>query len=215
MNFKILPVLFCLLPVTANAVMPYRSEQVKGYPEIKSGASDSQSFARERRFYGGIGYNFSMWQDAADDIVSIQGDSSSSFEGVLGVRLYDTFRLEANYYNMRGNWDAFSISGSTAFVNAIFDARIDSLYRVFRKQVFVPYVGFGAGVSWTSVEGATIENKITPAAAALVGVGIEMGSRFTLDLGYRYFFMFSPNFDVISDFNPTANQLRLGARINF
>ncbi|MBN1324818.1 MAG: outer membrane beta-barrel protein [Alphaproteobacteria bacterium] len=215
MNLRFLPYFFCFLPYAASAAMPYRSEQIKNYPEQMAGENDSESFARERRFYIGGNYNFSMWQNGADDMVSITGNNNTSFEGVIGVRLYDTFRLEANYYNLKADWDAFSISGNTAFVNAIFDARIDSMYRIFHKQVFVPYVGFGAGLSWNSVEGAAIEDKISPAVSALVGIGIEMGSRFTLDLGYRYLYMFSPKFDVIENFSPSANQFRIGARINF
>lgn len=215
MNFKFVPYLFCFLPFTANAAMPYISEQVNSYSEQQNDKNDSQAFARERRFYVGGGYNFSMWQSGADDTVSISGKNTSSFEGMVGVRFTDTFRLEANYYNLKADWDAFSISGNTFFVNALFDARIDSMYRFFRKQVFVPYVGFGAGLSWNSIDGANVENKITQGVSALAGIGIEMGDIFTLDLGYRYFYMFSPKFDVIENFSPIAHQFRIGARINF
>jgi len=215
MNLKFLPYLLCILPVAANATIPYRSELIRDLSDEGS-ANDSESFARERRFYIGGGYNFSMWQNGADELVSVVGKNTSSFEGSIGVRVYDTFRLEANYYKLKADWDAFSISGNTLFVNAIFDARIDSAYRLFHKQVLVPYVGFGAGMSSNSVNNnVTMENKVSPVLSALVGVGIEMGDRFTLDLGYRYLFMSSPKFSVIENFTPSANQLRIGARVNF
>ena len=46
----------------------------------------------------------------------------------------------------------------------------------------------------------------------MAGLGVELGEHFALDLGYRYMYMFSPEFDVISDFAPVAHlvgQVRL------
>lgn len=204
----------CSLSVigAANAAIPYRVAQ---NGPINGEVDYSESFAQQHRFYVGAGYNLSFWQDGADANVSVHGDSNSSFEAVAGVRVFDTFRLEANYYNVQADWDAFSLSGNAVFVNAIFDARIDQLYRVFFKQSLVPYVGFGAGVSWNSVDGTEIQNDVSPVAAAMAGLAIEMGEYFSVDLGYRYVYMFSPKFDAITDFAPTAHQFRAGVRVNF
>jgi opacity protein-like surface antigen len=217
MKNKILVSLVCLLPFAANAAVPYRVEQVGTIPaEPEPGATnDSESFAREHRFYIGAGYNFSMWNDAQDDAVRVSGGNASSFDGAIGVRVYDTFRLEANYVRLDAKWDSFGMTGNAGFVNAIFDARIDSIYRMFRKQLLVPYIGFGAGLSWNSVTDVAIKNKITPAAAALAGVAVEMGGHFALDFGYKYIYVFTPDFDAIKDLAPTAHQFRAGVRVNF
>lgn len=217
MNAKILFGAMCMMvPAIANAAITYRVEQVGGIvPETPTGL-DSEALARQSRFYVGGYYNFSLWDGYTDDSdVHVGGKSSSTFEGAIGMRVYDTFRIEANYIHNDAKWDAFSLVGETAFVNAIFDARIDNIYRLFRSQKLVPYVGIGAGMSWNRAHGADIENKFTPAAAALAGLGIELGEWFVLDFGYRYFYMFSPKFDGVYDMNPSGHQFRAGVRLHF
>lgn len=215
MNNKILFSLFALTPMVANAAIPYRVEMVEMPVIIPESGNDPESFAREHRFYVGGAYNFSMWADENDGNIAINGKNTSSFEVVAGVRIYDTFRLEANYVRNNAEWDAFKITSDIAFVNAVFDARIDSMYRLFRSQIIVPYVGFGAGLSWNSTDDVTLDKKISPVAAALAGIAFELGEHFALDFGYRYMYMFEPGIDVISGFSPIAHQFRAGARINF
>lgn len=212
----ILPVLLTL-PMVANAAIPYRAEQIKmPAPETPSGI-DNEAFARMRRFYIGGMYNFSMWQNYTDDNnLSISGKNTSSFEGFAGVRIYDTFRMELNYLRTDVKYNDLSLSGDTFFVNAIFDARIDNIYRIFRSQMIVPYVGVGAGLSWNSGnDGLSLQDKISPVAAALAGISVEFSSIFALDFGYRYFYMFEPGTDIIEKLNPSSHQFRVGARISF
>lgn len=214
MKSKILFSIMCMMPMVANAAIPYRTEQVN-MPVDTTPVNDDQALARLRRFYVGGAYDFSMWNNGADDAVGISGKNTSSFEAVVGMRVTDIFRLDANYIRTSAKWDAFDMTGDTAMINAYFDARIDSMYRLFYRQRMVPYVGVGAGVSWNSADGAKIENKISPIISAMAGLGVELGEHFALDLGYRYMYMFSPEFDVISDFAPVAHQFRLGARVHF
>lgn len=215
MKAKILFGLLCVLPTAVNAAIPYRVEQIDMPVQVEVSENDTESFAREHRFYIGGFYNFSMWNDGNDGLVNVNGKNSSGFEVVAGVRPYDIFRLEANYARLSGKWNAFEMNSDVAMMNAIFDARIDSLYRLFYKQRLVPYVGLGAGVAWNSVDNITIENKITPVASFMAGLGVELGQYFTLDFGYRYFYMFTPKFSYIEDFAPIAHQFRIGARVNF
>ena len=214
MKSKILFSIMCMMPMVANAAIPYRTEQVN-MPVDTTPVNDDQALARLRRFYVGGAYDFSMWNNGADDTVGISGKNTSSFEAVVGMRVTDIFRLDANYIRTSAKWDAFDMTGDTAMINAYFDARIDSMYRLFYRQRMVPYVGVGAGVSWNSADGAKIENKISPVISAMAGLGVELGEHFALDLGYRYMYMFSPEFDVISDFAPVAHHFRLGARVHF
>ena len=97
MKNKILFSLLCILPMTANAAIPYRVEQINMPPEESVSGYDAEAFARDYRFYVGGMYTFSMWDNGADDAVSISGKNTSSFDVVAGIRLFDIFRLEANY----------------------------------------------------------------------------------------------------------------------
>ncbi|MBO5834105.1 MAG: porin family protein [Alphaproteobacteria bacterium] len=217
MKAKLLLTALCILPIAANAGLPYRVELMKlPVPELPTG-NDNEALARDHRFYIGGAYNFAMWQNYTDkNDISINGKNTSSFEVMAGIRVYDTFRLEANYLNTKAQWNALSFTGDTVFINAIFDARIDSMYRLFRTQMIVPYIGLGGGLSWNSADdGVHLDKKITPVAAALAGIGIEFNSHFALDFGYRYFYMFNPDTDIVADLNPTSHQFRAGARISF
>ena len=51
--------------------------------------------------------------------------------------------------------------------------------------------------------------------SAMAGVSVEFNKIFALDFGYRYFYMFNPGTDIVSDLNPSAHQFRAGARISF
>lgn len=213
MKTKILFSILCLLSFAANAAIPYRVQQNGELIEIEG--LDSQAFARDYRFYIGGAYDFDIWQNASDEVITLKGETSSSFEGVVGIRLYDTFRLEANYIRQNVKWDSASMSNDVAMINAIFDAKIDNIYRLFKKQRLVPYVGVGAGLSWNSSEDIAFETKITPALSAMAGVSVELGNRVALDFGYRYMYIFSPKFENGSSIAPVAHQLRAGARFNF
>jgi hypothetical protein len=206
---------FLTLPLMANAEILYRVEQITMPAPESVSTNDDMALARKHRFYIGGAYNFAIWSDYTDEHnIDINGKNTSSFDIVAGMRVYDTFRIEANYVNNRAQWNNLNLDSHSAFINAIFDARIDSIYRIFHTQMLVPYVGFGAGISWNSSE-YDIKNKTTPALGALAGIGVEFNDIFALDFGYRYMYIFDPKFDTISDFNPTAHQFRAGARIHF
>lgn len=215
MKSKFLFGIFTILPFTAQAAIPYRVEQIDAPVEIPASGEDNQALARERRFYIGGAYDYSIWNDGFDGTVNINGKNTSSVEFMAGYRISDIFRIEANYLQTSAKWNAFELTGNAGMVNAIIDARIGNLYRMFYKQRLVPYIGIGAGASWNSVEKTSIENKISPVAGVLAGLGVEIGEFFVLDFGYRYMYMFSPKFEAINDFSPTAHQFRVGARVHF
>ena len=201
-----------MAPMCANAAIPYRVEQVKmPTPE------ENETFASEYRFYVGGMYNVSLWQNYTDDSnIAITGKSAQSYEGFVGLRVSDTFRLELNYTHTKANWNEMSFDGETFLLNALIDARIDSMYRLFRQQMILPYVGIGVGASWNSGTDSTIlENKVLPAIAAMAGISVEFNPYFALDFGYRYLYMFNQKNNVISDLNPAAHQFRVGARVSF
>ena len=215
MKAKIIIGALCFMTTAANAAIPYRVEQVVSRPQDIYG-NDREAFARNHRFYIGGMYDFSMWQSYTDDAdIHVDGRDTSSFEVVAGVRVYDTFRVEANYARTVARFDDIKLNGDTLFLNAIIDARIDSMYRLFRSQHLIPYVGAGVGLSGNKVENTTINDKLSGVLAAMAGLSIEMGEYFAIDAGYRYMYMFSPKFEGIHSLNPTANQFRIGARVNF
>ena len=204
-----------MLTCAANAAIPYRVEQIDIPVQTSVSGKDDQALARMHRFYIGGMYDFTMWNNGTDGVTSISGRNTSSFDIVAGVRAFDIFRIEANYIRTSARWNEFELTGDTAMINAIFDARIGNLYRLFYNQRMVPYVGIGAGVSWNSADGVTLGDKISPVLSAMAGLGVELGEYFALDFGYRYMYMFSPDFDVISDFAPIGHQFRVGAHVHF
>ena len=209
---KLLVCLFCLVPFVANADITYRVQKTwKG----EGADATREAYASKHRFYVGGMYDFSMWQDYTSDTMTADGKDTSGFDVMLGIRLFDTFRIEADYFNARAKWSGFSIDTNTVFLNMIVDARIDSLYRMFYKQKLIPYIGAGVGATWTSGKDVTVESDTVASFAAMAGLGIELGERFTLDLGYRYVYMLKPGIQGIRDLAPNANQVRIGARINF
>ncbi len=208
---KLLVCLFCMAPFMANAEITYRVQKT-----WQGDDATREAYASKHRFYVGGMYDFSMWQNhTSDDNVTIDGKNTSGFDVMVGIRLLDTFRIEADYFNTRAKWNEFSINTNTAFLNAIVDARIDSLYRMFYKQKLIPYVGAGVGATWTSGEDVTVNNDTVASFAVMAGLGIELGERFALDIGYRYVYMLKPGIDGFRDLAPNANQIRAGARVNF
>ena len=201
-----------VVPGMVSAAIPYRTELIRNDTEV-SGLNNNTAFASEHRFYVGGMYDYSMWIDSGDGAI-LQGKNTSGFDVVAGVRALDTLRIEADYAHISAKWDAFSLTSETAFINAIVDARIGSLYRLFYRQHLVPYVGIGAGLAWHDAQDVEISHDMTVAFAGLAGIAFEIGEHFALDFGYRYVYMMSPKFDT-SNMNPRGHQLRVGARINF
>lgn len=212
MKIKILFAMIFIIPMCANAAIPYRVEQIK--MPVQEG---NETYASEHRFYVGGMYNLSLWQDFTDkNNVSTNGKSTQSYELIAGVRATDTFRIEFNYMNTQAEWNNMSFDGETFMLNAIIDARIDDTYRIIRNQMIMPYVGVGVGASWNFGKNTTIlENKVSAVVAALAGISIEFNPMFALDFGYRYFFMTNQKNNIFKDWYPSSHQFRAGARISF
>jgi hypothetical protein len=135
---------------------------------------------------------------------------------LAGIRALDTFRIELNYIHTKANWNEIAFDGETFLLNALIDARIDSMYRIFRNQMIIPYAGLGVGASWNSSNDTTsLENKVSPVVAAIAGISVEFNPHFVLDFGYRYVYMFNQKNNIVSDLNPSAHQFRVGARAGF
>ena len=151
-----------------------------------------------------------------DNDVEISGKHSQSYEILTGLRVSDTFRLELDYTHTKAIWNQMSFDGETFLLNAIIDARIDSIYRILRNQMIMPYVGIGAGASWNTGKNTTnIDIKVSPVVAAMAGISIEFNPHFALDFGYRYLYMFNQKNNIVDDLNATAHQFRVGARVGF
>lgn len=208
-KFYMFMFLACGIGGGAYAEIPYRVQD-------NSAQTTTDIFAATHRFYISGAYNFSMWQSYTDsNNVKENGKNTNSFDVAVGMRLFDAFRLEANYIRTDADWSDFSVRGNTAMLNAIFDARIDSKYSLFKKQYFVPYVGIGGGASWNKAIDIDILDKVSPVVAGLAGISVEFGEYFAFDFGYRYLYMFSPKFDGIDNLRPNAHQFRGGVRLNF
>ena len=95
MRTKLLFTLLCVLvPAISNAEIIYRVEQID-MPQTEPVSSNNRH-ALSNIYYIGASYNYTMWQDYTTDTnVYLDGKNTSSFDIVAGLRLYDTFRIEA------------------------------------------------------------------------------------------------------------------------
>ncbi len=184
-------------------------------PQLYDDTSRDTQLSREKPFYIKGDYVYSMWSDGSENGAVFKGDSTTSFGIALGARVMDTFRMEANYYNLAAKWDGFKIDGSALFINAILDGRIDGMYRGYTHQFLVPYVGFGLGMTWLNSDDVIISNEAAPAFAGLAGVAVEFNDSFAIDFGYQYIYITSPKIVGATDYTPTAHQFRVGARVFF
>ena len=203
---KFLFYLLCALPMSAGAGVIYNTPRPMAF---------DSDFAARHRFYIGGTYNLSWWQNYADDTNFIRGKTEYGFDGIVGARITNNFRLEADYMYTKAKYDAFAIKTNTVFFNAILDARINELYSVFYHQHIVPYVGVGAGITWYDDDAVKVNNDMNVSVAALAGIALELGEYFAIDIGYRYVYMFKPGIDIMPKLNPAAHQVRAGLRINF
>ena len=230
MRMKFIAYALLLMPYTAHAVSPSIPDVAAATTDsvaASAGQSDTNGeqrtagsgFAADRRFYIGGDYAIGFWESDIVNGTRYAGKTGGGFDAMAGVRLYDWFRVEANYHNFDAKWDNLSMSGDAVFVNAIFDARINSTYRFFRRQYFVPYVGLGIGMSSNTADGTDIKNKTSMAYAGMAGIAVEFNDTFALDFGYRYMYLAAPEFvlpgGVAKSFAPVAHQVRAGVRISF
>ncbi len=209
---KFLICLLCVLPMHAGAEVLYRVQKT-GLPADSVKSNDT--FASNYRFYVGGMYDLSFWQKETGEDITLKGKTTSGFDAVAGFRLYDTFRVEADYMHTNAKWNEATLKTDTIFINALVDARLNSLYRFFYKQSLVPYVGAGIGMTWVDGKDTNVENETVASMAALAGFGIELSEHVALDLGYRYVYMFKPKAEILPDMHPRAHQVRAGLRINF
>lgn len=218
MKTKILFATLCLLmPAMANAEIIYHVEHIDIPRILPESGINRHALSDISPYYIGASYNYTMWQDyTTDKDISLDGTNTSSFDIVAGLRLYDTFRLEANYINTTAKWNIFSFDSNIAMLNIIWDARIDNIYRMFNTQMLVPYIGFGAGAAWNNATNNNdMEHRISPVASVMAGISVEFNYIFALDFGYKYIYMFNGDNNIAPDFTPTAHQFRAGARIHF
>ena len=109
MKAKLLFTIICITPMTANAAIPYRVEQIN-MPTVH----ENETYASEHRFYIGGMYNLSLWQNYTDDTnLAINGKSTQNFEVLAGIRIFDTFRMELNYVHQTAKWNQLEFGRGT------------------------------------------------------------------------------------------------------
>ena len=199
-----------ILSGTANAI-DFRAQTVGVRP-----VRETYSYAADKRFYVAGFYNGVLTNDAND----INGKFSNSFDIAAGVRATDNFRIELNYHTLDLKYDAFELEGNTFFINAIIDGRMNQRYSLLRRQVVVPYIGLGAGFSGNRISGTDAElgREFSPVIAALAGIAFEINKTFSIEFGYRYLHVISPQITIAGDdidMSPSAHQFRTGVKLSF
>ncbi|MCL2737595.1 MAG: porin family protein [Alphaproteobacteria bacterium] len=179
-------------------------------------AEESYSRAEDKPFYAAVNFVGARWNNARKDGFELDGKITPGFDLAIGARATDNIRLELNYYYADVKYDALKMNGHIFFLNALYDGR----FRAAARQWLVPYVGFGIGVSRNSTTAADTDlgERFTPVVAALTGLAFELNRTFSIDVGYRYMYMFSPDFIIAGDtfeIPPTSHQLRTGLKVSF
>ena len=222
-----------LLPaLPAHSEIIYATEMGRSAHRSATGQTTNEtSYADERPFYLGAGYNYSMWEKITDRPLVFDAHNNSTFDLMAGVRFLDWLRAELNYYHAHFDLAGrrLYMTGETFLVNAIVDARLNHKYRFQKRQWFVPYVGLGAGVSRNTLHSDVVYRPVkmernTPFTwTAMAGIAIEFNDSFALDFGYRYMRMSAPKLRLrvdfleyeLDDYAPTSHQFRAGFRVSF
>jgi len=140
------------------------------------------------------GWSFLEWSGGADD-------SNFMLGGGIGYRYNENLRTDLTYdwagdYNVAPGAD---MNVQTVLANLYFDVANDSM--------FTPYVGAGLGYGWASDTPTGNESGL--ALGLTAGVGVDLTSNLTLDVGYRFRDV------MISGPDSNEHQIMTGLRFNF
>jgi opacity protein-like surface antigen len=138
-------------------------------PDVPSEVETSQMGIYLR---GDVGGSFLKWSGGKDDEAFVGG-------GGIGYQYNDMFRMDltADYAGKYKIAPGAEISTTTLLGNAYLDFANDTM--------FTPYVGAGLGYGWVNGSG-TAADKDGLALGAAAGIGIDLTSNLTVDVGYRF-----------------------------
>ncbi len=121
---------------------------------------------------GDVGASFLKWSGGSDDTAFVGG-------GGIGYQYSDMFRMDltADYAGKYSIAPGANISTTTVLGNAYLDFANDTM--------FTPYVGAGVGYGWVNGNGGAAD-KDGLALGLAAGVGVDLTSNLTIDVGYRF-----------------------------
>jgi opacity protein-like surface antigen len=138
-------------------------------PDVPSEVSTSQMGLYLR---GDVGGSFLNWSGGKDDSAFVGG-------GGIGYQYSDMFRMDltADFAGKYKIAPGAEISTTTLLGNAYLDFANDTM--------FTPYVGAGVGYGWVKGSGTAVDRDGVALGLA-AGVGIDLTSNLTVDVGYRF-----------------------------
>ncbi|MBC8018706.1 MAG: porin family protein [Verrucomicrobia bacterium] len=153
----------------------------------------------------------------------IEYNAGYSLSAVGGVEFNNGLRLEGELTFKSAEMDKFTSGGTVNSDLSVLAALASGYFDFKNTSPFTPYVGGGLGVATvyvgriTNSTGFLLSNKDDDTVFAYqigTGVGINVGSNVTLDLGYRYFGTTDPEFnDFKAEFD--SHNLLAGVRYKF
>ena len=144
---------------------------------------------------GDVGGSFLKWSGGADDKAFVGG-------GGIGYQFSDMLRMDltADFAGKYQIAPGAEISTTTLLGNAYLDFANDTM--------FTPYVGAGVGYGWVNGSGLA-RDRDGLALGLAAGVGIDLTTNLTVDVGYRFRDIMTSGADT------KEHQAMLGLRFKF
>lgn len=136
--------------------------------------------------------------DNVGDKADIEYDAGFTLGAFGGYEFGNGLRLEGELAYKQADMDKIkvgSLNGDIKSEASVFSVMANVFYDFKNKSIVTPYIGGGIGIATVyvddaSVNGTTVWNNDDDTVFAYqvgAGVGFNVSSRVTLDLGYRYF----------------------------
>lgn len=197
------------------------------------------AFASEGGFYislhGGGTFQEEMENETDDGTFNFKTDSGWLAGGAIGYDLRDAYpdigtgRIELEVTSRENDLDEYEDADVDTSASGTIKAESIMLNTIgeYRDGLpWIPYIGLGAGAARLTLDklatsfGTVVDDEDTVLAyQGMVGVGLQVACRLYLDLGYRYFAVYEPEFTnakgVKFDADYATHNVTLGMRLDF
>jgi len=174
---------------------------------------------------GNLGIGFLTDSDISDPSGTVTAEFDLGYAlGVAAGYNFGTFRVEGELGYQKNDFDKVSLgalSGNASGDVTSTSFLLNGYYDFVNSSPFTPYIS--AGIGFTKLEANDFAVLGTPVGDADdkvlayqlgVGVGYAINEKVTIDLKYRYFAAYDPEFDG-TEYEYESHNIFLGLRYNF
>jgi len=125
------------------------------------------------------------------------------------------FRVESEWSYRKSDDDKYGTAAASGDVKTT-ALMVNGVYDFDTGTGWAPYLGLGVGMANVNYQGSTLNASGTDGAyQILAGVGVDLGSGVTLDLGYRYFDPNKVKMDGVYTSDNSSHDVAVGLRFTF